>query len=147
MASSNQNHDFSEGPRKMPRSPARLETCLEFSNADLACFVRHLNEGFCEKCLKLLPAVKQVAEREGISLQRRNEAPAGDGESSAAMRNSVNHWLFREYSLIPPRERPMIGSNDWFRWLEDFERRHPVEVSQLREPLPTRACRVLWNSR
>jgi hypothetical protein len=39
----------------------------------------------------------------------------------------------------------MIGSNDWFRWLEDFERRHPVEVSQLTEPLPTRACRVLWN--
>jgi hypothetical protein len=143
MASPNQNHDFSEGPRKM------LETCLEFSTADLASFVRHLNEGFCEKCLKLLPAVKQVAEREGIPVQRRNEAPTGDGESSAAMRNerSVNHWLFREYSLIPPRERPLIGSNDWFRWLEDFERRHPVEVLQLTEPLPTRACRVLWNSR
>jgi hypothetical protein len=85
MASPNQNHDFSESPRKMPQFHDRLETCLEFSTADLASFVRHLNEGFCEKCLKLLPAVKQVAEREGISVQRRNEAPAGDGESSAAI--------------------------------------------------------------
>ena len=59
----------------------------------------------------------------------------------------IDRLLLNEYLLIPHAERPMIGSNDWFRWLEEFQRRHPVEVSRLTEQLAERAREVLWNQR
>jgi len=60
---------------------------------------------------------------------------------------SIDRWLFKEYFLIPQAERPMVGSNEWFRWLEEFQRRHAVDGSHLAQPLAKRACQVLWNSR
>jgi len=60
---------------------------------------------------------------------------------------SIDRWLFKEYFLIPQAERPMVGSNEWFRWLEEFQRRHAVDGSSLTQPLAKRACQVLWNSR
>jgi hypothetical protein len=60
---------------------------------------------------------------------------------------SIDRWLLREYSLIPQSERPMVGSNGWFRWLEEFQQRHSLEVSRLTQPLAERASHVLWKSR
>jgi hypothetical protein len=59
----------------------------------------------------------------------------------------IDQWLYNEYVLIPQPERPMVGSNDWFRWLEDFQQRHPSEVARLNQPLAKRACQVVGNSR
>jgi len=47
----------------------------------------------------------------------------------------IDQWLYNEYVLIPQPERPMVGSNDWFRWLEDFQQRHPSEVARLNQML------------
>lgn len=58
--------------------------------------------------------------------------------------SSIDRLLFSEYFLIPTLERPIVGSNDWFRWLEQFERCHPVEASSLTQPLAERARQVLW---
>jgi hypothetical protein len=61
--------------------------------------------------------------------------------------NAIDRWLLTEYSLIPRLERPIVGSNEWFHWLEDFQQRHPNEVSCLDQPLAKRACQVVANSR
>ncbi len=57
---------------------------------------------------------------------------------------SIDRLLFNEYALIPQGERPLVGSNDWFRWLEEFQHRHPTEVSRLTQSLAERARHVLW---
>jgi len=57
---------------------------------------------------------------------------------------SIDRLLFNEYALIPQGERPLVGSNDWFRWLEEFQQRHPIEVSRLTQSLAERARQVLW---
>jgi hypothetical protein len=57
----------------------------------------------------------------------------------------IDRLLFNEYFLIPQGERPIVGSNDWFRWLEQFQQRHPVEVSRLTQSLAERARQVLWH--
>ena len=64
----------------------------------------------------------------------------------ASMSNdrSIDRLLFNEYFLIPTPDRPIVGSNDWFLWLERFQRRHPVEVSRLPQSLAERARQVLW---
>jgi hypothetical protein len=112
---------------------------------------KHLHEGKCEQWLSLFPASEQGTALDEISAgkQKLSEAPAAEGRISAAPSNdrSVDRWLLREYFLIPQSERPMVGSNEWFRWLEEFQHRHPVTVSQLTQPLAKRACQVLWNSR
>ena len=56
----------------------------------------------------------------------------------------IDRLLFNEYALIPQGERPIVGSNDWFRWLEEFQQRHPIEVSRLTQSLAERARQVLW---
>jgi hypothetical protein len=65
---------------------------------------------------------------------------------SASMSNDkrIDRLLFNEYFLIPLGERPLVGSNDWFQWLEEFQKRHPVEVSRLTQSLSERARQVLW---
>jgi hypothetical protein len=60
---------------------------------------------------------------------------------------SLDRWLYNEYFLIPKAERPLVGSNEWFRWLEEFQQRHPEEVSRLTQPLSQLACQVIWNSK
>src|SRR5437870_13690328 len=55
----------------------------------------------------------------------------------------IDRLLFNEYALIPQGERPIVGSNDWFRWLEEFQQRHPDEVSRLTQPLAERARQVV----
>ena len=75
--------------------------------------------------------------------------PSAEGQYGVSMSNdsSIDRWLFKEYFLIPQAERPIVGSNEWFRWLEEFQRRHAVDGSRLTPPLAKRACQVLWNSR
>ena len=128
-----------------------LETCLEFRRADIKAFVRHLHERRCEKCLAVFAAVREGAARGGAitNEQQAREMPAAEGRLAAAVANNrtVDRWLCYEYLLIPQRERPLAGSNEWFRWLEDFQQRHPVEVSGLNQPLAMRAQRVLWDSK
>jgi len=65
---------------------------------------------------------------------------------SASMSNErrIDRLLFNEYFLLPLEERPVVGSNDWFRWLERFQHCHPVEVSRLTQSLAERARQVLW---
>ena len=58
---------------------------------------------------------------------------------------SIDRLLVKEYFLLSLAERPIVGSNDWFQWLEEFQQRHPDEVSRLAQPLAERACQVLWN--
>jgi hypothetical protein len=117
----------------------------------MGAYVKHLNEGKCEQCLTLFPAAEQGTAHDEIfaGKQKLSEVPAAEGKNSASLSNdrSVDRWLFKEYFLIPQSERPMVGSNEWFRWLEEFQQRHPVKVSQLTRPLAKRACQVLWNSR
>src|ERR1700686_5022062 len=129
----------------------KLESCLEFRNADIKAFVRHLHERRCEKCLAVFAAVGQGAARGAMfaNEQQAREIPAAEGRLGVAVANdrTIDRWLSYEYSLIPPMQRPLAGSNEWFRWLEEFQQRHPVEVSRLNQPLAIRAQQVLWNSK
>lgn len=151
MARKNQQCDLPEEALVVLERSPNLESCLEFRNADIEAFVKHLNEGKCEQCLALFPAVGQGTAHDEISAgeQKLSEVPAAEGRYSASMSNdrSIDRWLFNEYFLIPQSGRPIVGSNDWFRWVEEFQQRHPVEVSRLTQPLAKRACQVLWNSR
>ena len=128
-----------------------LETCLEFRSADIKAFVRHLHERRCEKCLAVFAAVRQGAARGGVNAsgQKAGEMPGAEGWLGATVANdrTIDRWLSYEYSLIPPMQRPLAGSNEWFRWLEEFQQRHPAEVSRLNQPLAMRAQQVLWNAR
>jgi hypothetical protein len=137
--------------RRTGESYSNLETCVEFRNVDIKAFVRHLHERRCEKCLALFAAVRQGTARSAIFAreQKSSEVRAAEGRLSAARSNdrTIDRWLSYEYFLIPQLERPMAGSNEWFRWLEEFQQRHPVEVSRLGQPLANRACQVLWNSK
>jgi hypothetical protein len=130
--------------------PSEIAT-LESRNAVIEAFVKFLNEGRCEQCLTLFPAVGQgtVHDEPSAGEQKLSEVPAAEGRYSASMSNdrSIDQSLFDEYFLIPQAEAPIVGSNDWFRWLEEFQQRHPVDVSCLTQPLAKRACQVLWNSR
>jgi hypothetical protein len=130
---------------------SRLESCLEFRNADLKTFVRHLHERRCQKCWALFAAAGQAAPHRDVSKRgpKLNEAPAPESRSASAGLHDSNldRWLIKEYALIPAMQRPMVGSNDWFRWLEEFQERHAADVEGLRQPLAERALQVLWNSR
>jgi hypothetical protein len=148
MAGQNRCHDLPGETRAALQRPARLGSCLEFRNADIAAFVKHLNEARCEQCLALFQAKAPGTGPDLTSDLKLSEGPAARGTSSVAWNDgSVDRWLAREYFLIPQPDRPIVGSNDWFRWLDQFQQRHPVEVSHLRQPLAKRACQVLWNSR
>jgi hypothetical protein len=151
MAGRNRHYDLPEEARAVVQRPAKLGSCPEFRSADIAAFVKHLNETRCEQCLALFQAQGLGTGRCEISAaeQKLSEGPVAKGKSSAIVWNdaSVDRWLSREYFLIPQPDRPIVGSNDWFRWLDQFQERHPVEVSHLKQPLAKRACQVLWNSR
>jgi len=131
--------------------PGSLETCLEFRQADIKAFVRHLHERRCEKCLAVFAVVREGAARSGMNAKERQarKMPAAEGRLAAVVANdkTIDRWLSYEYSLIPPMQRPLAGSNEWFRWLETFQQRHPVEVSRLNQPLAMRAQKVLWDSK
>jgi hypothetical protein len=148
MDNPNQDRDLRKTTRT-PRDPRQLEACPEFRNANIESFMKHLYEGTCEECLTLLPAAARFAEP--IRTEKRAySAAAGASLGTATMGrggNTVDRWLAREYSLIPQAQRPMVGSNDWFHWLDQFQQRHPAEVSKLDEPLARRAYQVLWNSK
>jgi hypothetical protein len=130
--------------------PSEIAT-LESRNAVIEAFVKFLNEGRCEQCLTLFPAVGQgtVHDEPSAGGQKLSEVPTAKGSYSASMSNdrSIDQSLFDEYFLIPLAERPIVGSNDWFRWQEEFQQRHPDEVSRLTQPLAERARQVLWNRR
>jgi hypothetical protein len=132
-------------------STSRLETCLEFRKADLKAFARHLHERRCEKCWAFFSATRQVTAHQEISTPARRvkESVAAERRHTPAGLSvqSLDRWLIKEYSLIPHSDRPIAGSNDWFRWLDEFQERHPADVARLNEPLPQRALQVLWNSR
>lgn len=137
--------------RSIGESTSRLETCLEFRNADIKAFARHLHERRCEKCRTFFAASRQVSTHPEISalVQKENEDLAVERRQVAAGSSvqSLDRWLIKEYFLIPRLHRPIAGSNDWFRWLDEFKERHPADVARLGEPLAQRALQVLWNSR
>ena len=58
----------------------------------------------------------------------------------------IDRLLLNEYLLIPLAERPIVGTNGWFRWLEEFQQRHPVEVSRITQPLAERAYQVICSA-
>ena len=124
-----------------------LECCAEFRKAELKVFLRHLHERKCERCWAFFQAVEQGTANGAISVDGQKGSKPVAGGAAPSNDRTIDHWLTFEYRLIPQRERPMAGSNEWFRWLEEFQERHPVEVSQLKHPLSDRACRVLWNSK
>jgi len=130
--------------------PSEIAT-LESHNAVIEAFVKFLNEGRCEQCVTLFPAVAQGTGHDEPSAgeQKLSQVPAAEGRYSASMSNdrSIDQSLFDEYFLIPQAEAPIVGSNDWFRWLEGFQDRHPLEVARLNQPLAKRACQVVGNSR
>jgi len=132
-------------------SSLQLESCLEFRNADIRAFVRHLHERRCERCLALFAAIRQRTAQDQTSAreQRVNQVPATErcSVSSVPIDRSLDRWLIREYFLIPDACRPIAGSNDWFRWLDEFQQRHAADVAGLTQPLAQRARQVLWNSR
>jgi hypothetical protein len=127
----------------------RMETCLEFRNADLKAFARHLHERRCEKCWAFFAATRQAGTHQENSAPVREASEsfaAGSGHVSVGPSvQSLDRWLIKEYFLIPHVDRPIAGSNDWFRWLEEFKQRHPADVARLTEPLAQRALQVLWN--
>ena len=129
----------------------KLESCLEFRNADIKAFVRHLHERRCEKCWALFAAAGRAAPHDEAPgrAQKLSEERASEGRQVHATANysTLDRWLIKEYSLIPQLHRPIAGSNDWFRWLEDFQQRPPADVARLKQPLAQRALQVLWNSR
>jgi|SRR5579863_6640132 len=129
----------------------RLETCLEFRNADIKAFARHLHERRCEKCWTFFQATKQASTHQEIAApaQKVDDNLMAERRRVAAGSpvQSLDRWLIREYSLIPQSHRPIAGSNDWFRWLDEFQERHPADIARLNEPLAQRALQVLWNSR
>jgi hypothetical protein len=137
--------------RSNGESTLRLETCLEFRNADLKAFARHLHERQCEKCWTFFAATRQATAHQEISTparkvnenfgEERGHVPAGPSVQS------LDQWLIKEYLLIPHSDRPIAGSNDWFRWLDEFQQRHLADAARLTEPLGQRALQVLWNSR
>lgn len=128
-----------------------LEPCLEFRNAEFKAFVRHLHERRCEKCWAVFAAAGQSTAQVKISAlaPKVSAVPATHGHHAPAAQRekSLDRWLIKEYSLIPRPLRPIAGSNDWFRWLDEFRERHAADVAQLTEPLAQRALQVLWNSR
>ena len=138
------------GTRGSGESVRKLESCLEFRDADFKAFVRHLHERRCEKCWKLFAAAEQSAPNHEVSgrVQNVNRASASEGRQVPATAKdiSLDRWLIKEYSLIPPTHRPIVGSNDWFRWLDEFQERHPADVARLDQPLAMRAQKVLWDS-
>jgi len=139
------------GMRRNSDRFSRLESCLEFRNADIKTFARHLHERRCQKCWALFAAAGQGLPHHDVSERapKLNEAPAAQGRYASVKPYDTNldRWLITEYSLIPPMHRPIVGTNDWFRWLEEFQERHAAEVAGLRQPLAERALQVLWNSR
>ena len=138
------------GTRRNGDSFSKLESCLEFRNADIKTFVRHLHERRCQKCWALFAATEQAlphdVSKRGPKL---NEAPAPESRPASGTPHDadLDRWLIKEYSLIPAMHRPIVGSNDWFRWLEEFQERHAADVAGLRQPLAQRAVEILWNSR
>ncbi len=151
MARKDQHYDLPEEPLVVLEASPNMESCLEFRNADIAAFVKHLNEVRCERCWTLFSALGQETALAEISAakQKLSAVPITERRYGASFSNdrSIDRWLFNEYFHIPQPERPIVGSNDWFRWLEAFQQRHPVAVSGLTQPLAKRACQVLWNSR
>jgi hypothetical protein len=129
---------------------AAADPCGYFRNAGIATFVRHLGETRCHRCLALFAELRRASLLEDTTSEEPPTQAASPSEAlshhSVPSERSVDHWLAYEYSLIPLRDRPLAGSNDWFRWLDDFEGRHPLEVSRLDQPLASRAHQVLWNS-
>jgi len=128
-------------------SETRRSGASEVRNANIEALVKHPNEGKSEQCRALFPAAEQGTAHDGISAGKQTLSEAADDSASVSNDGALDRWLFKEYFLIPQSERPMVGSNEWFRWLEEFQQRHPVKVSQLTQPLAKRACQVLWNSR
>jgi hypothetical protein len=132
-------------------STLRLETCLEFRSADLKAFARHLHERRCEKCWIFFAATRQTTAHQEISAPVRDASESFFAErghvSAGPSLQLLDRWLIKEYFLIPHSDRPIAGSNDWFRWLDEFQQRHPADVARLTEPLAQRALQVLWNSR
>ena len=132
-----------------------LKSCPEFRNADIKAFVRHLHERRCQQCLTLFRAAAQGTSPNFTSpaAPKPSKMPvtadrSGDLRSNHRSNDrSLDRWLAFEYFLIPQRDRPLLGTNDWFRWLDEFQQRHPLEVSRITEPLAKRASQVLWNSR
>jgi len=139
------------GTKRNGDSFSRLESCLEFRNADIKTFARHLHERRCQKCWALFAAAGQAAPHHDASERgpKLNEAPAPEGRPVSLTPHNANldRWLIEEYSLIPAMQRPIVGSNDWFGWLEEFQERHAADVAGLRQPLAQRALQVLWNSK
>src|SRR5579863_5320563 len=83
----------------------KLESCLEFRNADIKAFVRHLHERRCEKCWAVFAAAGQAMPHDDVSgrAQRSSEARWSEGRHvhTAANCSSLDRWLIKEYSLIP----------------------------------------------
>jgi hypothetical protein len=151
MARRNPRYGSPEEALVVPDRSPNLKSCLEFHNADIAALVKHLNEVRCERCLSLFSALGQGTAHDEIFAgeQELSQVPTMERRYRASASNdrSIDRWLFNEYFLIPQPERPIVGSNDWFRWLDEFQRRHPAAVSGLTQPLAKRARQVLWNSR
>jgi hypothetical protein len=160
MARMNQHHDLPEEALPVLERSLNLESCLEFRSADVQALLKHVNEGRCEQCLTFFRAMEQRAKDKvttapgvgthanGGDQQKPGKVPAMNGKSSLGISEDrlIDRWLLFEYVLIPKAQRPLVGSNDWFRWLDEFQQRHPVEVSRLSQPVAKRAAKVLWNS-
>lgn len=149
MAGGNRQYDQTEEARRLFARGQRTESCAEFRHADVESFMKHAKARRCPQCLALFPVAWQRAARSGFSPEpaKAAETPVALGAPCASALNDrkLHRSLVNEYLLIPQLQRPMVGSNEWFSWLDEFRERHPVEVAHLNQPLGMLARQVLWN--